>query len=214
MPGQPAEKDINMRIVSIAAIAAFTLGAGLAGTVSANAQSAPSHHGKVFGYQDAQTGVFHPFAQGATTPVTTPPATGKFVFTFDVTNESVAKGAIILCGATVTVEDAVIVTTPPSETTVGYIESGAGTVVSGGPGTTSTCTVTIPYSWKLPPVPTGAKATSNLSASYHVSGYNAPGTSISELSLEVLRDSESTIPIANAIPKDGATTAETIDVTI
>jgi hypothetical protein len=188
--------------------------AGIALAGSAIAQSASAPHHKVLGLQDSVTGKFEPLAHPAASTAVTP-TTGKFEFTFDVTVESTfPAGAMIACRATVEESAVIVTTTAPFETAVEYSESATGTVAAGKTGSVVTCKATIPYSWIIPATPKGGTFTNNLNASYDISVFNAPSSTISESTAEGLRTTASTITLSSTLPKDGAITAATIDATI
>ena len=67
-----------MRILSLAVIAAITLGVTLAGSPSSAAQSgnANSPHKKILGYQNPETGEFEPLARAVPDASSTAPTTG------------------------------------------------------------------------------------------------------------------------------------------
>jgi hypothetical protein len=200
-----------MRILSTAALAAVTLAVAVA--ASASAQSAPAPHKKIFGYQDAQTGTFHPLSRVAP-DTTTAPTTGKFAVVFHITvDSSFPSGSTILCGADVD-ESSVAVTTTGStvtETVSEHTEEAFGSVAAGAVGSVVVCQANIPYSWLISASSTTTKVTTTLNGGYTISAYRPASSTISESSIEALRISSSELAVPAVVPATGATT--TIEVT-
>jgi hypothetical protein len=143
-----------MRIFPIVALAsaAITLGVTPVGHVSAagktqessalHAQQGSPLHKQVLGYQDAETGTFHPLATSVPEAVTAPIA-GTITVTLHITLKTpVPAGDKVICGAALVASFA----TTAGATT--YTESAytAATVS----GATATCVVSIPHSWQFP----------------------------------------------------------------
>jgi len=135
-----------MRIRPLLAYAAVMLALTLAGPALASAQSAEagSRHNKVFGYQDPETGVFHPLST-ATPDVSTPATTGTIELVMTITlKTALPKGGAVLCGVDLTAFSENLSTYTISDW---YEEAYTAATVS---GSTATCTVNVPYSWVLP----------------------------------------------------------------
>jgi hypothetical protein len=198
-----------MRISSLAAIAAVTLGFTLAGSALATAQSEDSStpHKKVFGYQDAQTGEFRPFSQvDPELANTTAPSTGTFQLTITIKiASSFPTGTVrtIGCGANVT-ESSMSLTT--AATAAFYEETAASYATVSG--TTATCTVNIPYSWVVPAA--SATTLTSVTGSYTVQVSNSAVAAGPPL----LRLSGGDFLSLKAVPATGAVTKTAISVTI
>jgi hypothetical protein len=202
-----------MRIFPLAALAAITLGTTLAGSTPARAQAAATspQPKRIFGYQDAHTGVFHPVRRVAPDTTITP-TTGKYEITYSITVESTfPKGATITCAATIS-------ETTISESGTGgvaeHTEQASASVPAPAAGGKTTCTVVIPYSWVIPASTKTAPVVSEVGGEYTVTAYNPPSTTVSEASVEGLRTSESELPIPATVPASAAVTSVTVDVTI
>jgi hypothetical protein len=201
-----------MRIFPFAAIVPIALGIALAGSTSTAAQSVQtaSQHTKVFGYQDPQTGAFHPLARAVPQAATTAPATGKYEVTFSITIDSTfPKGASLLCNVDI-IESSITETTIPTVTD--YEESASASMAVSGK--TATCTITLPYSWVIPASTTKAPVVSTVTGSYSVFVFSSTSTTITSATLEGLRSVSSTLAIPSTVPKDGATTTVTVDATL
>ena len=200
-----------MRTLYSVAIAAIALGAFAVS--SAGAQTTRSSHTKTFGYQDADTGNFHPLPQlDPEVTSTTAPTTGKYVLTFKVKVESsFPSGTQIGCEVTITEITILINTTTPATTESSFSEIGTGTVAAGGVGSIETCTVSIPYSWIIPPTPKAGKSTTTVVGAYIVTAVNLPASGTATQPSEHYRASESQLPIPNTLPASGATTSATVN---
>jgi hypothetical protein len=136
-----------MRILSLAAIAALTLGVMLAGSPSSAAQSgnANSPHKKILGYQNPETGEFEPLVRAIPDASSTTPTTGTVEVTLTITVKTpLPKGGAIICGADLTAIS-------ENKATFAYAywyEQGYTTATVSG--STATCTVNVPYSWVVP----------------------------------------------------------------
>ena len=131
------------------------------------------------------------------------PTTGKFVFTFDVTvSSTVPKDGVVVCTAIASV-------TESSGQAITQKVIGIATPSSGK----ATCTATMPYSWALS-TPTSDKVL--LSYSVEVDyGYEFTASNGTANSVELASSDKVTQNLAEiAVPKDGATTDETISGTI
>lgn len=199
-----------MRLFSIAALASITLGIALAGPASCVAQSAQTtQQKKVFGYQDPQTGVFHPLARAVPQATTITPTIGKYEVTFSITIDSTfPKGATLLCN--VDILETSVTVSPAAVSTYEETASASLTVS----GKTATCTVAIPYSWVIPASTAKSPVETTVSGSYSVFVFNASGTTITSATLEGLRSTSSSLPIPTTVPKDGATTTASVDATL
>ena len=157
------------------------------------------------GYFNSDTGLFeplHPMAQDEVSHSVTP-TTGTLVFNFTITLKStLPKNGIVLCGAGAEV----------SESTFSAVESGAGfaSLVSGD---TYSCTVTIPYSWLLS-TPSSDKIALSYKAEIvvgiQISATNGTGNTVMGTSGRASSQTVSSI----AVPVNGATTSETVSVTL
>jgi hypothetical protein len=200
-----------MRIFPFAAFASITLGIAMAGSALSAAQSVQfgSQHAKIFGYQDPQTGAFHPLAH-AVPQTTTAPTIGTYAVTFSITIDSTfPKGATLLCDVSI-IESSITETTVPTVTD--YEETASASLAVSGK--TATCTVALPYSWVIPASTTKAPVVSTVTGSYSVFVFSSSSTTITSATLEGLRSVSSTLPIPATGPKDGATTTATVDATL
>ena len=195
-----------MRILSLAAVAALTLGVTLSGTSAAFAQSDEAMQGKqVFGYQDARSGVFHPLEKVAP-DVTAAPTTGTIEVTFTITlKTAVPTGGFVICDTTVVASSTSLTTGVSS----GYTETAY--ALAKVTGTTATCTVNTPYSWVLP-------AASSTNSVLVIGDYSArivppSSTTITAASFEG-RSSSSTFLNSKAIPATGSISKYTVNVTL
>jgi len=134
-----------MRILPAAAVATAFLPFCLmpVGHVSAAGQEAvpvAPHH--VLGYQDSQTGAFHPLQMVVPEAVTAPIA-GTITLTLHITlKTAVAAGSKVACSGSV---DASFSSVTGS---TAYFETAA--AFASVSGSTATCIVTIPHSWQFP----------------------------------------------------------------
>ncbi len=96
----------------------------------------------VLGYQDSQTGAFHPLQMVVPEAVTAPIA-GTITLTLHITlKTAVATGSKVACNGSV---DATFETSTGS---TAYFETAA--AFASVSGSTATCIVTIPHSWQFP----------------------------------------------------------------
>lgn len=180
------------KLLNILVLCACILGmsAALAG------QSSSVSHG-IRGYLDPKTGAFHPIPTVEESDAE-PPATatygGKFVFKFTINvAATISASAKIACSADVSVTDI-------SGASYNYFDETASALATRS-GTTATCTVNIPYSWKL-----ASGGTDMVSLSYVIS---AP----SEISVatDAYPNRLSTASITSIkVPLNGATTTTNI----
>jgi uncharacterized Zn-finger protein len=187
---------LNHKLSSVVLLCACVLGSA----VSLWGQEAGSVRG-VPGYLDPRTGQFHSARMTPTdldsdlTPALTTFG-GKLVFKFTITVDSaIAAAAKIGCSASANLVDAASGNFILESATVAAIRS----------GTTATCTVTIPYSWKL-----ASAASDSISLTYDI---QAPVEATSPATTLPNRVSSQSLP-AIKVPPNGATTNETITATI
>ena len=157
-----------MRSLYLAGVVVAALGTALVAGISVSAQTSTTPHKKVFGYQDPQTGLFHP-SNGIAPDAAVAPATGTLELVLTITLKTpLTKGGSVLCSADVVAE---------SENTNTYQASSfedEATSVATVSGSTATCTVNIPYSW---PVPAASSTVENtVSGSYVIEMTGAAGT--------------------------------------
>ena len=167
-------------------------------SVSLWGQKSTAPHG-IRGYLDPQTGVFHALPAVPTdddedaSRVTT--FGGKFVVNFTITVDStIASTTKIGCNVNADLADS-----------TNFITEEAGTAVSRGSGTTVTCSVTIPYSWKL-----STSSTDMVSLTYTITSPTEISAATAEYPLRISSQSIATIKV----PANGATTTETVAATI
>ena len=165
-------------------------------------QDVGAEHG-IRGYVDPRTRIFHPLPQAQDAdvkPAAATSVTGKFVFNFTITVDStIASTNQITCFAGASVND----TVAPNN----VLEAAAVTVPRGS-GSTVTCTVTIPYSWKL-----GSASTDTVSLSYSVISPTSIGILLNSMSAYPQRLGSQKIGTIK-VPANGATTTETITATM
>ena len=180
------------RLSTLLVVCMFFLGM----TVSLWGQSGSAVNG-IRGYLDPRTGIFHSMPQAATQegePSTTTFA-GKLVFDFTITvSSSISSSAKIACEAGASLEDTA---------TLNFILESA-QVLATRSGSTATCTVTIPYSWKL-----GSGSSDKVTLTYQITvPVEATGSSVLPS-----RFSEQTVGVIS-VPANGSTTTETVTATI
>jgi hypothetical protein len=156
---------------------------------------------RILGYQDPETGVFHPLLR-AVPDVTTPPTTGTFKVTLNITVKSAfptGTTRTILCNTffDVTAID-------QTDAISSYSES-AYKDATGGSGA-FTCTLTIPYSWVLPTT----TLQKTLTGEYQVTVTNSTATA----GPAILRLSTGDFLSTSTIPANGSTSSFTVNVTI
>lgn len=197
-----------------ALVGAIAIGVAVVVAASASAQTAtPLQHKKIFGFQDPQTGVFHPMVHPMPNVATTP-TTGKYEVTFDINLvSSLPAGTELACEVYIEEVSELVVTTPTtSDTEVAYYEEFAtGTVAAGSAGSKVTCTVAMPYSWAIPAAPkTGGKVESAVYGGYYVYAYNPSATV--DVTLREVYGPLFLLP--SAVPADASTTSLTVDATL
>lgn len=160
---------------------------------------------RTLGYYDSDTGLFEPLrpaTQDAETPAVTP-TTGTLVFNLTITLKSaLPKNAILICSA----QGAVI------ETGFSTTEDGLG-IAKLESGSTYSCSVSMPYSWPLA-TPTKDKIILSYKAetleALQVTAEN--GTAVSVTSTAGRASSQ--VPAQIVVPANGATTTETVSITL
>lgn len=188
---------LSHKLSTILVVCACFLGMNL----SLWGQNAAASHG-ILGYLDPRTGVFHsiPHPEVQDAEAEAPALTtfgGKFVATFTITvSSTIASTAKIGCEVSAVLSDA---------GSGNFIQEGAGSAVTRGTGSTVTCTVNLPYSWKL-----ATGSTDMVSLSYSIQAPVAISTAAGEFPNRVSSQSLGTIKV----PANGTTTNETITATI
>jgi len=188
------------RILVSAGVVAF--GLMVAASVTASAQFQPNHSKRVMGYQD-EDGVFHPFSRVVPDAATSQTFTGTIEVTFNITVKSTfPSGTKIYCGATADVvsESA---SAPSAPIVIG--EEGAAA------GTTTACTVNIPYSWTI--YPSGVTVINEWSGGYTVGAINSslPVVTGETVGLRVVTG---TYAASTKVPASGTNSKFTIAVTL
>ncbi len=197
-----------MRIFPGKAFAALTLSVALAGSAMAAAQTDvfPTHHKKVYGYQDPDTGVFHAVKRALPDTAATTTLAGTLEVTFNLTIQSTfPSGTKIYCEAIFEVSSEVI-----SGTTVAAADYGESAI---GTASANKCTVKIPYSWVLPAAGATAVSANSLSGTYVV----GTGISLGEITAGatvVEREVDGAIVSTKVLPAHGAITSYTIAATL
>jgi hypothetical protein len=161
--------------------------------------SASTH--EIHGYLDPETGVFrtapHSELKDGAEAAATVTYTGKIVVNFTITVDStIASTTKIGCNLSADVDD---------EGTGNFITESAGSAVLRGTGTTVTCVVNIPYSWKL-----GTPTTDVVGLSWTISSPVAITTGAAAYPVRI---SSQSLP-AFKVPVSGTTTTETVAATI
>lgn len=179
-------------IFSVLLVGLFAMSASLWGQNSATPRG-------IRGYLDPQTGVFHalptPQVEDDDADRTVTTVGGKFVVNFTITVDStIASTTKIGCNVEASFADS-----------TNFITEQAGTAVTRGSGTTVTCSVTIPYSWKL-----STASTDMVGLTYTITSPTEISTATLEYPLRISTQSIATIKV----PANGATTTETVTATI
>ena len=159
------------------------------------------------GYYDHATGVFTPLqlaAQEAEVPPATTPTTGTIVFSITITlKTAVPKNGVVGCDGHAFV----------SGDSSGFNAQENGFALATGTGTTRTCKVTIPYSWLLASPTTdsiGLNYNAFVAEGIELTATNGTGTAVE---FGNVRSSDQSIaPIK--VPVNGATTTETVSITL
>ena len=188
-----------MRLLKLifALVLATTLG-GIAWSQSANQGSVP----EILGYLNPANNSFRPmFVQQSIENAAVSVATGKIVTSFTITVASLIPSTTpINCLVTASVDD--VSTSPPFSVSNIILEQAAA-IATRGAGK-ATCSVSIPYSWRL-----SNRTTDKVQLSYIISATNTMTTAGSL----VLRTSSQTINVI-PVPANGAVTPETVAATI
>jgi hypothetical protein len=136
-----------MRLLPICAAA--TLAVALTGSlIQAQAEKDDSHPARVFGYQDARTGVFHPMpsANAQASPQQVTPAHVNGTYKIRISTKlltPLVAGQQLVCGATIDVFS-LIGSDIPIEQKITGAEAVSST------GKSAICTITLPFDWVLP----------------------------------------------------------------
>ena len=192
-----------MRTTVLAAMAAVSLGAALAASVPASAQTSEAvpMGRKVFGYQDGSTGKFHA-AQTEAPDVTVTPTIGAISMTLAIRIAStLPAGFKIVCGTEINAQSIDITTGMK----ISFEESASSVATVNG--TTAACTVRTPYSWALPTA--GGTVETFVTGEYSVNVYNA-GTALPEL----LRSTGGPFLHLTKLPAFGTVTSVPLSVTL
>lgn len=166
----------------------------------------PMSH-RELGYYDHATGIFtplQPIAQEEEMPPVITPTTGTIVFSITITlKTAVPKNGVVGCDGHVFV----------SGDSSGFNSQESGFALATGTGTTRTCKVTIPYSWLL-----ASPATDSVSLNYNAfvaEGLQVTATNGTDTAVEFANIRQSSQGIATIkVPANGATTTETISITL
>lgn len=191
-----------MRTWSFPSLLALVCGTLLCGSLSAAAQSEPTFtpHHFIFGYQDAQTGVFHPTPHAIPDGSSDPVISGQIWLTINVTlTTPVPSGYLVGCEADARVSASE--TTPPYTSTA-YDELGY--AIATVSGSTATCLIKIPYSWTFPST---TSTTNSLTGSYIVE-IVSPATNAAP---PVIRTSSSDFLSSTTIPANGTKSTYTVN---
>jgi hypothetical protein len=181
-----------MHIFQLVAVAAVTASVAIAGSASSVAQStaARTPHERILGYQDQVTGTFHPLSIIAPDTTITP-TTGTVELTLTITMKTaLPKDGYITCSSAVDAESAS--TALPIGVSLWTEEAFKAAKVV---GSEATCTVTIPYSWRLPTA--SSTLVNSYTGTYEVYMYGASGSPV--------RVSSGPF-ISGSIPTSGTTT--------
>jgi hypothetical protein len=160
---------------------------------------------RTLGYYNSDTGLFEPLrsaTQDLAEPAVTPTA-GTLVYKFTITLKSpLPKNALVICSA----GGAVI------ETSYSADEQGFG-IATLESGDTYTCSVSMPYSWQLHTASTDKIVLSYKAETYEaiqVTAANGTGTTVMSTAGRASSQTIAEIPV----PANGATTTETVSVTL
>jgi hypothetical protein len=153
--------------------AALSLSLLLLVPISVAGQETGAPRRLVLGYQDAQTGQFHPLNR-VVPEATVAPITGTITVTLHITlKTAVASGDKVLCTA------ALAATYVSAAGVVGYNESASS--IATVSGSTATCTISIPHSWQFPAL--SATDIESLTGDYTAEIFNPNGTTVAQLLL-------------------------------
>jgi hypothetical protein len=159
------------------------------------------------GYYDRSTGAFEP-AKTTMDPeaaAAVVPRTGTLIVKLTITVDSVIpKNAVVGCSTDADVSD---------DSSGFTSEEHASTVATLVSGKTYSCTMTIPYSWTLASPTTdkiGISYTTNIGYGYQVTATNGTAVLVQPVTARSVIQPVGSI----AVPANGATTTETISVTM
>ena len=187
---------MNRKVLTILSLIACFLMAGSASLCGQDAAASPG----VQGYLNPRTGIFHSFGRPVpqeSEPLATTTYTGTIVVNFTITVSSAIPATDqIGCVVGATVFDTA---------TLNAIVDLAGTAITRGTGTTLTCSVTVPYSWKL-----ASGSTDSVSLGYSVTSPVDFSTPAGEWPNRAGSHTIGTIKV----PVSGTTTTETVKVRI
>jgi len=190
---------VSQKVSTLCLLVVCTLGINL----SLWGQNASATRG-IPGYMDPRTGIFHalpsPEIQDAT--VEAPAVTtfgGKFVVNFTITvSSTIASTNKIGCEVSASLADV-------SGTFQNFISETASVAVTRGTASTVTCSVTIPYSWKL-----ASSATDMVSLAYVITSPVEVSTVAGQFPTRTSSAGIATIKV----PANGAITTEAVAATI
>ena len=179
---------------------------GLAPFASAQIESTALASHRVLGFFNSDTGLFEPFrvaTQDSEVPPPVTPTTGTLAFNFTITLKSpLPKNGFITCTG-----GGSVIETKDSVDEGGF---GIATLVSGD---TYSCSVSMPYSWPLA-TPTTDKIILSfkvqINEAIQVGATNGTGTSLLITAGRASSQTLASIPV----PANGATTTETVSVTL
>lgn len=160
---------------------------------------------RTLGYYNSDTGQFEPLRSAAPdlTAAAVTATTGTLVYKFTITLKSpLPKNGIVICSAGGDV----------IETTYSADEQGFG-IATLESGDTYTCSVSTPYSWQLHTPSTDKIILSYKAQTYEaiqVTAANGTGTTVITTAGRASSQTTAEIPV----PADGATTTETVSVTL
>jgi len=174
--------------------AVVTALASFPSVMTAQSPSSTNPQHRVLGYQDPETGKFHPLAK--IQPDTTPPSHGTIRLSISILIRSTFPStANFLCGAMISASS--INLTTDAQASFGEEAYSPATVS----GSTATCTVTIPYSWAIPAA--SSTVDDSITGSYSVTVVNSDGT----VSGSVLRVTSGDFLSLTTVPASDTTTS-------
>jgi len=194
---------MQKRNVFLALVAVLLLVRAPLGFAQLGRQALTPH--RTLGYYNSDTGLFEPL-RSATQDLAEPaltPTTGTLVYKFTITLKSpLPKNALIICSA-----GGAVIETGYSADEQGF---GIATLESGD---TYTCSVSMPYSWQLHTASTDKIILSYKAETYEaiqVTAANGTGTTVMSTAGRTSSQTIAEIPV----PANGATTTETVSVTL
>ena len=192
------KRNVLLALVIVLFLVAAPLGFAQLGT-----QALTPH--RTLGYYNSDTGLFEPLhpATQDLAEATVTPTTGTLVYKFTITLKSpLPKNGLVICSAGGDV----------IETTYSADEQGFG-IATLESGDTYACSVSMPYSWQL-----HSPTTDKIVLSYKAQTYEAiqltaaNGTGTTVITTAGRASSQTTAEIP--VPANGATTTETVSVTL